>query len=55
MASQKEFICLRCDHRFLADYDPKKVVERTCPKCASNSVRLAPAAKGAGGGTAAHV
>jgi len=36
------FQCLRCQQRFSQDYEPKKVVERTCPKCGSNSVRLAP-------------
>jgi hypothetical protein len=54
MGSQREFVCLRCDHRHMADYDSKKVVERTCPKCASNSVRLAPVAKASGGGKTAH-
>jgi Zn finger protein HypA/HybF involved in hydrogenase expression len=49
MASQREFECLRCEHRFQAEYDSRQVVERTCPKCASNSVRLAPVAKAAAG------
>jgi predicted nucleic acid-binding Zn-ribbon protein len=41
MAKQtKPFYCLRCDHRFAVEYDPKEVVERSCPKCGSNSVRL---------------
>ena len=40
MAETKKFYCLRCQHRFMTDYDPKKVVERSCPKCGSNSVRL---------------
>ncbi len=47
MASErKTFYCLRCGHRFLADLDPKQVVERSCPECGSNSVRReTPAAK----------
>ena len=40
MAEMKTFYCLRCQHRHLAEHDPKKVVERTCPECGSNSVRL---------------
>lgn len=36
----KTFYCLRCQHRFLIDYDKDAVVERNCPKCTSNSVRL---------------
>ncbi len=47
MATKRTFQCLRCDQRFPLDYDPKKVVERTCPKCGSNSVRLE-SAPGAG-------
>lgn len=39
MPEQKRFYCLRCQHRFDVDFDPKKVVERTCPSCGSNSVR----------------
>ena len=45
MPVKKRFECLRCDHRFMADHDPKQVVERSCPKCGSNSVRLEPAPK----------
>lgn len=47
MASeQKTFYCLRCQHRFLAGHEPKRVIERSCPECGSNSVRLeTPAAK----------
>ncbi len=37
---RKTFHCLRCQHRFLVDYDKNAVVERACPKCGSNSVRL---------------
>jgi len=41
MVSQsKTFYCLRCQHRFPLTCDPKQVVERSCPKCGSNSVRL---------------
>ena len=36
----RNFYCLRCQHRFPVDYDPKDVVERSCPQCGSNSVRL---------------
>lgn len=43
MAEVKPFYCLRCQHRFAAAYDAKVLVERACPKCGSNSVRLAPA------------
>lgn len=35
----KRFYCLRCQHRFDADVDPKRIVERSCPSCGSNSVR----------------
>lgn len=42
MAEVRPFYCLRCQHRFTAAYDAKVVVERSCPKCGSNSVRLAP-------------
>lgn len=49
MGENRDFYCLRCGHRFPLAYDPKHVAERTCPKCGSNSVRLAPpAAAGAG-------
>ncbi len=40
MSQQKTFYCLRCRHRFPVEHDPKQVVERSCPKCGSNSVRL---------------
>ncbi|MGB5294060.1 MAG: hypothetical protein WBP34_03820 [Thermoanaerobaculia bacterium] len=41
MAKQnKTFYCLRCQHRFAMGHDPKEVVERSCPQCGSNSVRL---------------
>ncbi len=44
MAEKKQFYCLRCQHRHMAIHDPKQVVERTCPECRSNSVRLETAA-----------
>lgn len=40
MAETRTFYCLRCQARFPLPYDPKAVVERTCPRCASNGVRL---------------
>lgn len=40
MSQQATFYCLRCASRFPMTHDPKQVVERTCPKCGSNSVRL---------------
>ena len=39
MSERKRIYCLRCQHRFDADFDPKRTVERSCPKCGSNSVR----------------
>jgi Zn finger protein HypA/HybF involved in hydrogenase expression len=42
MSEKRKFECLRCDHRFMAEYDRTQVVERACPKCGSNSVRLEP-------------
>ena len=40
MAETRTFYCLRCQQRFPMDYDKKQVVERSCPVCGSNSVRL---------------
>ena len=37
----KTFECLRCESRFPMDHESGKVVERACPRCGSNSVRLA--------------
>jgi Zn finger protein HypA/HybF involved in hydrogenase expression len=34
------FYCLRCQHRFDLEYDKKQTVEKTCPACSSNSVRV---------------
>ena len=39
MAQELTFYCMRCNERFPMMVDPKKVVERTCPHCLSNSVR----------------
>ena len=44
---QRNFYCLRCQHRFPVDYDPKEVTERSCPECGSNSVRIETAAAAA--------
>lgn len=50
MSETKTFYCLRCEHRFGAEHDRKKIVERSCPQCGSNSVRLeTPKAAAAGG------
>ncbi|MDH3253917.1 MAG: hypothetical protein OEM62_02920 [Acidobacteriota bacterium] len=40
MSEVKTHYCLRCQHRFEAAHDPKKVAEKSCPACGSNSVRL---------------
>lgn len=34
-----DFKCLRCGHEFTGSYDKKMPIERSCPKCNSNSVR----------------
>lgn len=39
MEKEGNFECLRCGHKYVDTYTPGKVVERTCPKCRSNSVR----------------
>ena len=44
MSEKKKFYCLRCQHRFEADYERGAVVERSCPSCGSNGVRLETAA-----------
>ena len=32
--------CMRCDHEYEESYDPKAtLIERSCPRCRSNSVR----------------
>jgi len=40
MSEKRKFECLRCEHHFMADYERNQVVERSCPECGSNSVRL---------------
>ncbi len=40
MADTKTFYCLRCQNRFPMDYEKKQTIERSCPSCGSNSVRL---------------
>ena len=40
MSDLKRFYCLRCQYRFDVAVDPKRVVERSCPSCGSNSVRV---------------
>jgi Zn finger protein HypA/HybF involved in hydrogenase expression len=44
MAQEKEFYCMRCEARFLLQVIPRVTLERTCPKCGSNSVRQETAA-----------
>ena len=39
MAEIRPMICLRCGHEHEGPYDAKVPIERTCPKCRSNSVR----------------
>ena len=39
MAQEAKFTCLRCGAEFLLPYTQGVTEERTCPKCASNSVR----------------
>jgi DNA-directed RNA polymerase subunit RPC12/RpoP len=39
MAEEANFKCLRCGAEFKLPYTPGVTEERTCPKCASNSVR----------------
>jgi predicted nucleic acid-binding Zn-ribbon protein len=40
MADEATFKCLRCGNEFKQPFDPKApLIERTCPKCQSNSVR----------------
>jgi predicted nucleic acid-binding Zn-ribbon protein len=38
-ANKANFKCLRCGHIYQDNFTPGIVLERTCPKCASNSVR----------------
>jgi predicted nucleic acid-binding Zn-ribbon protein len=46
------FICLRCGHQYRAEYTKGITVERSCPKCGSNSVRPVPRETPERGGTA---
>ena len=39
MAMEKDFYCMRCKARFPLQVIPRVTLERTCPKCGSNSVR----------------
>ena len=38
-AKEYRFKCLKCGHEYVGMYDAKKVTERQCPQCRSNSVR----------------
>ena len=40
MIEKKTFYCLRCQHRFKGDHQRGVAIERSCPNCGSNSVRL---------------
>lgn len=40
MAEEGNFKCLRCGHVFVLKYTPGVAEEKTCPNCASNSVRI---------------
>lgn len=40
MGEMKPYYCLRCQHRFAAEHTPRIAVERACPACGSNSVRV---------------
>jgi len=52
-ATVEPFYCMRCGHRYRAEYTKGVVVERSCPKCSSNSVRPVPQEPaGRGGATA---
>jgi len=37
---ERDFKCLRCGHVFQAPYEKGVPIERACPKCGSNSVRV---------------
>ena len=39
MAEEREMKCLRCGHTYRGPYDRDTPIERTCPKCKSNSLR----------------
>jgi predicted Zn-ribbon and HTH transcriptional regulator len=37
--TQETFRCMACGHEYQDKVDPEADVERSCPKCRSNSVR----------------
>jgi predicted nucleic acid-binding Zn-ribbon protein len=37
---EKDFKCLRCGAISKYPYEKGKMIERQCPKCGSNSIRL---------------
>ena len=39
MAEYANYKCLRCGNEFTDDYSPDILVEKSCPKCKSNSIR----------------
>ena len=39
MADNVNYKCLRCGNEFSDEYSPDLIVEKSCPKCKSNSVR----------------
>ena len=39
MADYVNYKCLRCGNEFSDEYSPDLIVEKSCPKCKSNSVR----------------
>jgi len=39
MAEERPMKCLRCGYEHVGPYDKNVPIERTCPKCRSNSVR----------------
>jgi len=41
MPEEADFKCLRCGAEFKQPYTKGVMQERTCPKCGSNSIRLA--------------
>ncbi len=40
MAEEKDFKCLRCGAINKFPYEKSVMMERQCPKCGSNSIRL---------------
>jgi len=41
MEEERRFRCMRCGHEFTALHRKDgELVERTCPRCRSNSIRL---------------